>query len=70
MARQKELKQVQEPPRTDPLVSDANRGSTISAISDTLSDAELALAVKEGHTDALRVLVDRHSKKAYWTAFN
>ena len=37
---------------------------------DSLPDNELVGLVKAGNTDAFRLLVDRHSNKAYWTAYN
>jgi len=41
-----------------------------AGVSEDPSDKELALRAREGDEDAFRRLVDRHRKKAYWTAYN
>ena len=63
MVRPKELSNVEKPPR-------GAGASQEPAVLDSLSDNELASLARAGNTGAFRILVDRHSNKAFWTAYN
>ena len=39
-------------------------------VSEPAGDADLVAQIRAGRSDAFRVLVERHSGKAYWTAFH
>jgi RNA polymerase sigma-70 factor, ECF subfamily len=51
-------------------VGDSPRGKRPYLGDKNLSDSDLVAQVKGGDHDAFRVLVERYSNKAYWTAYN
>ncbi len=51
-------------------VGDPPRGKRPWFGDKSLADGDLVLRVRAGDGDAFRVLVERHTNKAYWTAYN